>query len=88
MSIFGKHGEFIGMPQAGIDLLAPAERAAYDNVASAAAACETAEQLCVATERKLVEQTTEIRALTDKLARYPKPSRIDEVRRVLMHDGG
>ena len=86
-NMFGKQGEFIGMPDDERDALSPAERAAYDAVLDAAGKCDVSEQLVASLESRLVERTAEIRAMESKLATYPKPDRIAEVRRVLMNDG-
>jgi hypothetical protein len=86
-NIFNSRGEFCPMPADERDALAPAELAAYEAVLDAAAKCEVAEQLVISLESQIVAQTADIRAMESKLAKYPKPSRIDLVRHVLMRDG-
>ena len=86
-NIFDQFGKFCPMPDGERDALQPAELDAYNAVLSAAEKCEVAEQLVISLESQLVEMTTDIRAMESKLAKYPRPSRIDEVRHVLMRDG-
>lgn len=86
-NIFDARGKFCPLPDNERDALTPSQRAHYEAVADAASKCAAAEQLCGALEGRLVEQTAEIRSLETRLAQFPKPSRIDLVRQVLMQDG-
>jgi hypothetical protein len=82
-NIFGKQGEFIGMPDNERDALSADERAAYDAVLDAASKCEVAEQLVIALERQLVTETAGIRAIAAKLAALPRVTRLDCVREMI-----
>jgi hypothetical protein len=86
-NIFDSKGRFCSMPLDEQNALQPAELDLYLAVLDSADKCAISEALVVSLERQLVEQTADIRAMTTKLAKYPKPSRIDEVRHVLMRDG-
>jgi hypothetical protein len=83
-NIFNSRGEFCPMPDAERDALNPTELDAYNALLDASAKCETAEALVIGLERRLVEQTSEIRSMESKMARLPKVDRITETRWALM----